>query len=49
MRVVEYTEIEDENGESGHPTLSLPYSAYVVTTHPNRTLGGFVVQENPEQ
>lgn len=24
MRVVEYVEIEDENGESGHPTLSLP-------------------------
>lgn len=24
MRVVEYAEIEDENGESGHPTLALP-------------------------
>jgi hypothetical protein len=24
MRVVEYVEIEDENGESGHPTLSIP-------------------------
>ena len=24
MRVVEYAEIEDENGESGHPTLDLP-------------------------
>jgi hypothetical protein len=24
MRVVEYVEIEDENGESGHPTLSVP-------------------------
>lgn len=24
MRVVEFVEIEDENGESGHPTLSLP-------------------------
>lgn len=24
MRVVEYAEIEDENGESGHPTLSIP-------------------------
>ncbi|MET0786970.1 MAG: hypothetical protein ABWY25_09705 [Paenisporosarcina sp.] len=24
MRVVEYVEIEDENGESGHPTLELP-------------------------
>jgi hypothetical protein len=24
MRVIEYAEIEDENGESGHPTLSLP-------------------------
>jgi hypothetical protein len=24
MRVVEYVEIEDQNGESGHPTLSLP-------------------------
>jgi hypothetical protein len=24
MRITEYTEIEDENGESSHPTLSLP-------------------------
>jgi len=24
MRVIEYVEIEDENGESGHPTLSVP-------------------------
>jgi hypothetical protein len=24
MRVVEYVEIEDENGESGHPTLAIP-------------------------
>ena len=24
MRVVEYVEIQDENGETGHPTLSLP-------------------------
>jgi predicted nucleic acid-binding protein len=24
MRIVEYAEIEDENGESGHPTLSIP-------------------------
>jgi hypothetical protein len=24
MRVIEFVEIEDENGESGHPTLSLP-------------------------
>jgi len=24
MRVTEYVEIEDENGESGHPTLSVP-------------------------
>ncbi len=24
MRVIEYAEIEDENGESGHPTLALP-------------------------
>lgn len=24
MRVVEYVEIQDENGESGHPTLSVP-------------------------
>lgn len=24
MRIVEYAEIEDENGESGHPTLALP-------------------------
>ncbi|MET0785749.1 MAG: hypothetical protein ABWY25_03510, partial [Paenisporosarcina sp.] len=24
MRVVEYVEIEDENGENGHPTLSVP-------------------------
>lgn len=24
MRVVEYVEIKDENGESGHPTLSIP-------------------------
>jgi hypothetical protein len=24
MRVVEYAEIEDENGESGHPTLAIP-------------------------
>jgi hypothetical protein len=24
MRVMEYVEIEDENGESGHPTLALP-------------------------
>jgi len=24
MRVVEYVEIEDENGSSGHPTLSIP-------------------------
>jgi hypothetical protein len=24
MRVTEYAEIEDENGESGHPTLSVP-------------------------
>jgi Siphovirus ReqiPepy6 Gp37-like protein len=24
MRVIEYVEIEDENGESGHPTLSIP-------------------------
>jgi Siphovirus ReqiPepy6 Gp37-like protein len=24
MRVVEYVEIEDENGESGHPTLDIP-------------------------
>jgi hypothetical protein len=24
MRVVEYVEIEDENGESGHPTLAVP-------------------------
>lgn len=24
MRVVEYAEIQDENGESGHPTLALP-------------------------
>jgi hypothetical protein len=24
MRVVEYAEIEDENGESGHPTLAVP-------------------------
>lgn len=24
MRVTEYAEIEDENGESGHPTLSIP-------------------------
>lgn len=26
MKVVEYAEIEDENGESGHPTLALPPS-----------------------
>jgi hypothetical protein len=26
MRVVEYAEIEDENGESGHPTLAVPGS-----------------------
>jgi hypothetical protein len=24
MRVVEYAEVEDENGYSGHPTLALP-------------------------
>lgn len=24
MRVIEYAEIEDENGESGHPTLAVP-------------------------
>lgn len=24
MRVSEYAEVEDENGESGHPTLSIP-------------------------
>jgi hypothetical protein len=24
MRVIEYVEIEDESGESGHPTLSVP-------------------------
>jgi hypothetical protein len=24
MRVIEYVEIQDENGESGHPTLSIP-------------------------
>jgi len=24
MRVIEYVEIQDENGESGHPTLTLP-------------------------
>lgn len=24
MRVIEYAEVEDENGESGHPTLALP-------------------------
>jgi len=27
MRVIEYAEIEDENGESGHPTLELPDGA----------------------
>lgn len=25
MRVIEYAEIEDENGQSGHPTLALPF------------------------
>jgi Siphovirus ReqiPepy6 Gp37-like protein len=24
MRIIEYVEIQDENGESGHPTLALP-------------------------
>jgi hypothetical protein len=24
MRVVEYAEVEDENGTSGHPTLAIP-------------------------
>lgn len=27
MRVIEYVEIEDEEGESGHPTFSIPTSA----------------------
>ena len=32
MRVVEYVEIEDENGYSGHPTLELPLTP--TTTYP---------------
>jgi hypothetical protein len=24
MRVVEFAEVEDENGTSGHPTLAIP-------------------------
>jgi hypothetical protein len=30
MRVIEYAEIEDENGNSGHPTLALPLDTLAI-------------------
>jgi len=50
MRVIEYTEIKDENGESGHPTLALPFGEATVGHHILKPdLGGFVVQKKLKQ
>jgi len=48
MRVTEYTEIEDENGESGHPTLSLPLNSPLRAVSAGNTLGGFLDESEPE-
>lgn len=46
FRIVEYAEIEDENGESGHPTLALPVviGEEVVAAEATYTAGSDVVQ-----